>query len=640
MTTGSIGPGTVLAGRYRLDDLLTENAGARFWRATDTILARSVAIHAVPSDDPRSAGLLEASRVSATVVDSHLLRVLDCDDTSGITWVVNEWGDGISLDEMLQHGPLPASRAAWLAREVADAIAAGHAQGVAHGRLAPESVLVTHAGAVKLVGYVVDASLEPPREPDALYGELDDREADVINLAGILYAALTGRWPGVARSSVPVAPRESRRPLRPRQVRAGVPRPLDAICERVLNKEASRHAMPIETAHEIAAALADYVGDPSLSAPLDAAGMHAEPTVSLHRSSLPASPATAAGAGTTPETTGTSTGSGTAPDLEPVEEVAPEDAGGDFDPEATALFQQPDTGSRSGPESLSPLHHAAEPPSPPSPFEDSPERPLFASTERRVPAGSRSGQGPSSPWAQPDDGQAAEAFGADTGQADYWPFTGDTDDAEAADRHTGKEGRGWLRTAVVIGVLLILVVAMVIAFNAGRQGDTSPPRTDPGSSTSPDTSGKVIDLAGVRDFDPLADPPEENPESAPNAIDGDAGTSWQTSTYRRDPELGGLKAGVGLMVDLGSDTEVGSLEISLKGAPTSFEVYAAPAGVTASPGSLDELDLVAKEQEASEKATVELDPTPKTRYLLVWLTKLPAVSGGFRGEITDITVRS
>ena len=188
MTTGSIGPGTVLAGRYRLEDLLAESGGARFWRATDTVLARSVAIHAVPSDDPRAEGLLDAARVSATVVDPHLLRVLDCDDDDGITWVVNEWGDGISLDLMLQRGPLSPSRAAWLAREVAEAIASGHAQGVAHGRLNPESVLVTHAGAVKLIGYVVDAALEDPRPPDPLYGELDEREADVINVAGILYA--------------------------------------------------------------------------------------------------------------------------------------------------------------------------------------------------------------------------------------------------------------------------------------------------------------------------------------------------------------------------------------------------------------------------------------------------------------------
>src|SRR6478735_11497598 len=286
--TGPIGPGTVFAGRYRLDDLLTESDGARFWRATDTILARSVAIHAVSSSDERAPHLLEAARISATVIDPHLLRVLDCDDADGITWVVNEWGDGVSLDLMLQQGTLPPSRAAWLAREVAEAIAAGHAQGVAHGRLNPEAVLVTHAGAVKLIGYVVDATLERPRPPDPLYGELDEREADVINLAGILYAALTGRWPGVARSAVPTAPRESRRPLRPRQVRAGVPRTLDVICERVLHKEASQHAMPIETAHEIAAALADYLGDTGLAGPLDVAGMHSEPTVSIHRDALAA----------------------------------------------------------------------------------------------------------------------------------------------------------------------------------------------------------------------------------------------------------------------------------------------------------------------------------------------------------------
>src|SRR3954452_6342290 len=131
------------------------------------------------------------------------------------------------------------------------------------------------------MGYVVAASLQRNRPPDPNYGELDDREADVINLAGVLYAGLTGRWPGVAPSAVPKAPREGLRPLRPRQVRAGVPRTLDVICDRVLHKETSQHAMPIETAQEIGAAVADFLGDSGLAAPLDIAGMHAEPTVAV-----------------------------------------------------------------------------------------------------------------------------------------------------------------------------------------------------------------------------------------------------------------------------------------------------------------------------------------------------------------------
>ena len=69
-------------------------------------------------------------------------------------------------------------------------------------------------------------------------------------------------------------------------------------------------------------------------------------------------------------------------------------------------------------------------------------------------------------------------------------------------------------------------------------------------------------------------------------------------------------------------------------------MYAAPAGVTEPPDSLDQLDRVGGEGDAAEEVTVELDPVPETRYLLVWLTRLPPVSGGFRGEIVEITVRS
>ncbi len=654
--SGPIGPGTLLAGRYRLDDLLAENDGARFWRAVDTILARNVAVHAVPSDDERAPGLLEAARISATVTDPHLLRVLDCDDESGITWVVNEWGDGVSLDLMLQQGTLPPPRAAWLTREVADAIAAGHAQGIAHGRLNPESVLVTHAGAVKLIGYVVDASLQRSQAPDPLYGEIDDREADVIDLAGILYAALTGRWPGVAPSAVPRAPREGRRPLRPRQVRAGVPRTLDVVCERVLHKEASQHAMPIETAHEVAAALADFLGAAGTAAPLDLAGMHVEPTVRIQRDALVHGvPDLLADAAAAPDhdPDATQLSAAVAPS-EPADDPAD-------DLEATQLSAAvvPDEQQEDTRVFRDPRPAAREEVAPPPPFEDLPDRPLFATTERRVPAAAREamaaaqasaeaqstgawgatdtttrGRNGSSSGGRGDSGDTGGTGGTGYG---FWPFT---DEEAKNDVHTGKEGRGWLRTAIVVGVLIVVVVAMAIAFNRGRQdGGTSSGSSDsPSSSTA--TSGSPIKIAGVRDFDPEGDPPEENPDTVGNAIDGDPGTSWQTMTYRGNPALGGLKRGVGLMLDLGKDQKASSLTIRFKGAPTSFEVYAAPAGVTAAPDSVDQLDKVGGRSSAPERTTVKLDPAPSTRYLLVWLTKLPAGDGGYRGEITDITVRS
>ena len=605
--------------------------------------------------------------------------MLDCDQTDGITWVVNEWGEGISLDLMLQRGTLPPSRAAWLAREVADAIAVGHARGVPHGRLNPEAVLVTDAGSVKLIGYVVDATLEPTRPPDPLYGDLDAREADVIDLAGILYAALTGRWPGVSASAVPRAPRDGRRPLRPRQVRAGVPRTLDAICDRVLHKEASQHSMPIETAQEIAAALADYVGDATQAAPLDAAAMHteappapspepsqepdpfSEPTRAWSPTLAPAAAIAASlgaasrnpGAGSGADT-GTPRGADTGTDaLESTQMSAA------IDLEDTGIHREP----LESPDDLSPFSAPREKAPPPPPFEDLPERPLFATTERRVPAGSRAAGDGTGSWTS---GGSAAGWSGDTGWghtgagttggvlpveatsgggrdgAEFWPFT---DESEAHNGvHTGQEGRGWLRTAVVVGVLLVLVVAMAVAFTRGRQDGTG--GTTDGGSTSSDPSstasrtGQVLKIAGVRDFDPQGDPSTENPETTGNAIDGDPATSWTTLTYRGNPALGGLKDGVGLLVDLGRDVEVGSVRVQLKGAPTTLEVYAAGKGVSEFPTSLDQLDKVGGTTATGERATVGLDPAPTTRYVLVWLTRLPAAAGGYRGEVTDVTVRS
>ena len=81
----------------------------------------------MPSDHPRAPALQDAARRAATVTDRHLLRVLDCQEGDGVTWAINEWGEGISLDLTLQNQVLPPARAAWLAREVAEVIANAHA---------------------------------------------------------------------------------------------------------------------------------------------------------------------------------------------------------------------------------------------------------------------------------------------------------------------------------------------------------------------------------------------------------------------------------------------------------------------------------------------------------------------------------
>ena len=276
----AIRPGDVLAGRYQLIDLLDESAGGLFYRAHDSSLDRSVAVHIIRADDERAALLREAARTSARVVDRRLLRVLDVDETSDQTtrdgsalcFVVNEWATGVSLDILLaDDGPLAPRRAAWLIGEVAATLEVAHAAGVAHGRLVPENVLIDRTGSVRVIGFAVDA---------ALHGLPSGRvPADVTGLAALLYAALTSRWPGASPSVVKPAPHAHGRVLRPRQVRAGVPRVLDTLCDAVLNPDSSgpgshaRGNFDLATAGGIGEALHEFVGDTTGLADTEAAAI-------------------------------------------------------------------------------------------------------------------------------------------------------------------------------------------------------------------------------------------------------------------------------------------------------------------------------------------------------------------------------
>src|SRR5688572_10191443 len=179
--------GDELAGRYRLDDLLAENGSGRFWRAHDLVLHRAVAIHVLSADDERAEAVLAAARSAGPVINRRLLRVLDAETSDGRCYVVNEWGQGDSLDILLtREGPLPPRRAAWLVSEVADGIAEAHATGLAHGRLVPENVLLDQHGQIRIIGFGVDAALRglPPGRTGV----------DEIDLAGLLYCGLTGKW--------------------------------------------------------------------------------------------------------------------------------------------------------------------------------------------------------------------------------------------------------------------------------------------------------------------------------------------------------------------------------------------------------------------------------------------------------------
>ena len=609
----SIRPGDVLADRYRLVDLLTESSGGRFWRAHDKVLERYVALHVLAADDARAPALLEAARQSALVHERRLLRVLDADRTDTLVYVVNEWGSGDSLDIMLAgEGPLSPRRAAWLVSEVAAAIATGHEAGVAHGRLVPENVLVDHTGAVRLIGFAVEA---------ALFGIGPCRpSADVDALGGLLYASLTGRWPGPLPSQVPAAPVVAGRVLRPRQVRAGIPKPLDVLCDEVVNPYAGTDGSRLREIHDLASArgiadyLAAFVGDPTGLAAAAAAAGHRDLTETISLPSLPDPPARE------PEPTPEPT-----PEPEPAPEPGPRPSTELPTEAGLPIFDDEN-------DDVSWLTARAEPAPPPPPFEEPPERPLFA----------------------PDDSAARKPRkpvpAAAAGGASYWPWestgpstgTGVTPVVdEPGEPDDEVPGRSWLRLAGVIGACLLLLLAIVVAYNLGR--GRSPlgalPGEDEGTpSGTPSATPSAAVISGVTatDFDPQGSPPQdENPELTPLAVDGKPGTAWTTMTYVQNFGPGGLKDGVGLILDLGKPYDVSSLDLTFVGAPTSFEVFVTDTAPTGVQG----LTPVAEETAEEGRTRVDLDQPATGQFVTVWLTSLPRVEDGWRGQVAEVAVR-
>ncbi|CAM5229136.1 Serine/threonine protein kinase OS=Streptomyces tendae OX=1932 GN=GUR47_21095 PE=4 SV=1 [Streptomyces tendae] len=148
-------------------------------------------------------------------------------------------------------------------------------------------------------------------------------------------------------------------------------------------------------------------------------------------------------------------------------------------------------------------------------------------------------------------------------------------------------------------------------------------------------ASQPIAITGAHDFDPFGSDGSEYPENVGKAYDGDPGTYWQTSHYA-SADFGRLKQGVGLVVDLGKVQQVGKVTVTF-GGDTSVELRSGGASGS-EPQSFEGYTKVAD----GNGTTVELKPDKelRTRYLLVWLTKLPLTEGQFRGRVADIKVTS
>src|SRR5579875_225265 len=244
MSTYTSEPGTRLAGRYRLVDQATAGSGWTMWKAMDETLARLVSVLTFAPGFPRIPQVVTAARAASRLTDPRLAQVFDVEDGGDQAYVVLEWVGGETLTELLTDGPLDPARACALVADAARALAGAHAAGQVHLRLTPQALRWTRSSGVKITGLGIDAALAG----DGLTAPAasDPAAADTRDLAALLYAALTGYWPGESQTGLPPAPTASDGTVcTPRQVTADVSPAIDGVVCRALLQRPNRQGPPI-----------------------------------------------------------------------------------------------------------------------------------------------------------------------------------------------------------------------------------------------------------------------------------------------------------------------------------------------------------------------------------------------------------
>ncbi|MCI1748251.1 MAG: protein kinase family protein [Acidipropionibacterium sp.] len=625
----SLSAGDQLGGRFRLEQELGRPLGTMTWRAFDLKLHRPVLMHIMSPSGAHTDEVLAAARRAAVATDSRFLRVLDAvaagPDDPG-SFVVCEFAPGRSISELLQSGPLSALEAAWIIRELADAMAPLHSQGLFHERLNPDNVIVTSTGNVKIVGLLIQAALHPWPGDQALTWA--DREArDVSDMGRLLYACLVSRWPaGTARHPRPSSTRDGRvrwglvpAPaddhgwLPPRQVRAGVSPALDTLCDQILSEVPRHDEVPIRTANEVAQALTRVLGSADAAADLERRLRYPTEEPTRTRTVIPPSSDRGPRAG----------------DAATLRQPA---VGADGLPLIPAAQDDDGTGT-----SLTGLD------------EDGYWTPEAAAGEwAHVPA--RSGRDGSEEagedTAPGDDGDPAAPAGrrnrstrrrqrprpAPIPVGHLQPEEVDRIAHNLAQpRPASRRWQAWM----IAGVAVILLVCLVmVGLRRGSGADA------PVAGASSQATTVTIDK--VDDFDPAKDGgnDEENPNLVAKAWDGNPRTAWTTLVYRGSPKLGMLKPGVGLVVDLGEATRVSSVTVTLVHGATDVALYVPKASGSQPPmSSIADWRRVAGMPGAKGASTLKPASPVSTRFLLVYLTRLPKVSEGrYQGGIAEIKV--
>jgi serine/threonine protein kinase/tetratricopeptide (TPR) repeat protein len=279
---GALAPGSEFGPRYRIDALLGQGGMGRVYKAYDKELDRTVAIKVVRQGMMGETDALKRFKqellLASKISHKNILRIHDMGSVGDTRFITMAFIEGQDLHQILKDNPkMPLDRGLKFARQLAEALAAAHAEGVIHRDLKPQNLLVDkddnlyvsdfglaksfEEGAVGMTK--TGAFLGTPRymSPEQVEGKPADQRSDLYAYGLILYEMLAGDVPFTGESTLKVMyQRIQETPKSPKLANPALPNWIVRITMRCLEREADKR---YQSAYEI---LADLQGGATGSA--------------------------------------------------------------------------------------------------------------------------------------------------------------------------------------------------------------------------------------------------------------------------------------------------------------------------------------------------------------------------------------
>ncbi|MFE1589843.1 serine/threonine-protein kinase [Streptomyces sp. NPDC058737] len=208
----------LLAGRYRLGDVLGRGGMGTVWRAEDETLGRTVAVKElrfpgnIDEEEKRRliTRTLREAKAIARIRNNSAVTVYDVVEEDDRPWIVMELVEGKSLAEAIREdGLLEPKRAAEVGLAILDVLRSAHREGILHRDVKPSNVLIAEDGRVVLTDFGIaqvegDPSITSTGmlvgapsyiSPERARGHKPGPAADLWSLGGLLYAAVEGTPP-------------------------------------------------------------------------------------------------------------------------------------------------------------------------------------------------------------------------------------------------------------------------------------------------------------------------------------------------------------------------------------------------------------------------------------------------------------